>query len=306
MTDTQLQCFQMIANTESFSQAAMHLYISQSAVSKHIATLQSELGATLFLHKNRKAVLSPAGEILLQYCNEMSASQLSMLHKLQELREHNFSGIIRIGCRPSWNVKCFSDILSEKVSEIYPRITLEFVGFEAGGPITMLNDGAIDLAFVYDVEPVNYASVAFRPLVQLDTYLLYSTTLFEPGARLTPLDFKDMDFLILETPAAHLIAKHMKHRFETLGFTPHFREMRSLSNVLMEVTQQRGIAPLDSWEQCLKIDDFDKLSLNLPLEVRTVYLTRTVASVKSTYNNEIATFISTLSPELKKNAPEYV
>ena len=294
MTDAQLECFRMIVKTGSFTQAAMHLYVSQSAVSKHMATLQNELGTGLFLHKNRKVVLSPAGELLMKYCNDLDIAKQELFHKIQELNDHTFSGVIRIGCRPSWNVSRFASYLTDKVFQIYPNITLDFVGFEAGGPIAMLNDGIIDLALVYDIEPINYSSVAFRPFTALDTYLLYHPALAEGKEILTAFDFKDMDFLILGTPAAQIMAKHMKKKCEELGFTPHFREMNSLANVLMEVTQRHGVAPLDAWELCLDIADFRTLRLNSPLEVRTVYLTRTVAPGKSIYNNEIATFLSSL------------
>lgn len=292
MTEAQLKCFKTVVETGSFSQAAMHLYISQSAISKHIAALQQELGVTLFTRTNKRILLSSAGEILMKYCIDLEKGKENMLHQIRMLSNHTFSGTIRIGCRPSWNLNCFSRQISEKVAMRYPNITLDFIGFEAGGPIAMLNNGKIDLAFVYDIEPVNYSYISYKPLTSLETKLLYYTSMNDPRRPLTILDFKDKDFLVLQTPAAQIMAKHFKKSCEKYGFTPHFRELFSLSNILMEVYQLHGVALLDEWELALNLQEFNTFNLNDPIEIRTVFLMNTTSSINGLYYNEIASYLS--------------
>ena len=59
--------FYYVATTLSFSEAASQLYISQSAVSQSIKTLEKKLDQTLFIRSTKRVQLTPEGEILLRH-----------------------------------------------------------------------------------------------------------------------------------------------------------------------------------------------------------------------------------------------
>ncbi len=63
----QLKCFAAVAQLENVSQAAEYLHLSQSSLSKNLATLEEELGASLFERKGRKLLLNPAGARMLEF-----------------------------------------------------------------------------------------------------------------------------------------------------------------------------------------------------------------------------------------------
>lgn len=64
--DTQtLQAFLAVARAGSFSVAAERLHLTQPAVSKRIAALESQLGARLFDRIGRRPQLTEAGRALL-------------------------------------------------------------------------------------------------------------------------------------------------------------------------------------------------------------------------------------------------
>ena len=67
MNQLDIYCFTSIARTQSFSITARELMISQQAVSNHIKTLEEEVGYTLFFRYGQNAVLTKAGEFLLDY-----------------------------------------------------------------------------------------------------------------------------------------------------------------------------------------------------------------------------------------------
>ena len=67
MNQLDVYCFTSIARTKSFSITARELMISQQAVSNHIKTLEEEIGYTLFFRYGQSAVLTKAGEILLDF-----------------------------------------------------------------------------------------------------------------------------------------------------------------------------------------------------------------------------------------------
>ena len=58
----QMKYFQAVVHNNSFSKAAEECHISQSAISQQIQALERELGFHLLKRKNRKFILTSAGE----------------------------------------------------------------------------------------------------------------------------------------------------------------------------------------------------------------------------------------------------
>ena len=75
---SQLRILVEVANYRNFSEAALHLEISQSAVSHAIATLEAELGVILFNRGRNGADITPVGEQLVLPAKEI----LNLLQKM--------------------------------------------------------------------------------------------------------------------------------------------------------------------------------------------------------------------------------
>ena len=74
--DTQaLAAFLEVADSASFSKAAERLFLSQPAVSKRIATLEDQLGTSLFDRVGRQITLTDAGRALLPYARRVLHAQ---------------------------------------------------------------------------------------------------------------------------------------------------------------------------------------------------------------------------------------
>ena len=56
-----LREFVLLAETLNFSKTAEKSYITQPALSRHLALLEDEMGATLMERTTRKVSLTPAG-----------------------------------------------------------------------------------------------------------------------------------------------------------------------------------------------------------------------------------------------------
>lgn len=87
--------FYYVATTLSFSEAAGKLFISQSAVSQSIKTLEKKLNQTLFIRSTKKVRLTPEGEILLRHIEP--AVQLIVRGESQLLEASSGIGQLRIG-----------------------------------------------------------------------------------------------------------------------------------------------------------------------------------------------------------------
>jgi len=97
MLDFRLHVFYTVARRLNFTKASEELYISQPAVTKHIKELEREYKVSLFERSgNKKTLLTPAGEILLQYTGQL----LSIYKELEfdmNLLVKQHSGVLRIG-----------------------------------------------------------------------------------------------------------------------------------------------------------------------------------------------------------------
>jgi predicted ATPase/DNA-binding transcriptional LysR family regulator len=65
--EARLRAFAALARRGSFSGAAEELYVSQPAVSKHLAALEAEVGKPLVARGRSGSPLTPAGELLAEY-----------------------------------------------------------------------------------------------------------------------------------------------------------------------------------------------------------------------------------------------
>jgi DNA-binding transcriptional LysR family regulator len=71
--EARLRAFAALARRGSFSAAAEELVISQPAVSKHVAELETELGTQLVIRGGRRIRLTPAGEFVADHVERAEA-----------------------------------------------------------------------------------------------------------------------------------------------------------------------------------------------------------------------------------------
>lgn len=110
MNHLDIFCFISVARTGSFSIAARELMISQQAVSRHIRSLEEELGFPLFLRSAQSVELSLAGQQMLEYFTQAKKLEEELATYLHQQRP---DGLLRIGCSQwlGWPER-FTDILS--------------------------------------------------------------------------------------------------------------------------------------------------------------------------------------------------
>lgn len=85
MNTRSLEVFITVANYQSVSLAAERHHLTQSAVSKRIAQLESELNTALFERHNRRLSLTYAGSVLLNRAQEMIDLLNNTQQELQDL-----------------------------------------------------------------------------------------------------------------------------------------------------------------------------------------------------------------------------
>jgi len=96
MFDFRLKVFHTVAKRLNFTKAADELCITQPAVSKHIQEIENHFQLKLFDRNGTKIKLTEAGEILLQYTNQIFILYGNLEFELNTLNERH-NGKLRIG-----------------------------------------------------------------------------------------------------------------------------------------------------------------------------------------------------------------
>lgn len=96
MFDFRLRVFQTVAKRLNFTKAANELCITQPAVSKHIREIEQLYKVKLFDRNGSKIKLTHAGEILLEYSNQIFAIYSKLEFDLNGLNDTH-KGVLRIG-----------------------------------------------------------------------------------------------------------------------------------------------------------------------------------------------------------------
>lgn len=77
-----LEGFEAAARTLSFTRAASELNLTQSAISRQIATLEQSLGVALFIRRPRTVALTAAGRIPSETASRILSDVSETLHRL--------------------------------------------------------------------------------------------------------------------------------------------------------------------------------------------------------------------------------
>ncbi|WP_027374772.1 LysR family transcriptional regulator [Chryseobacterium sp. UNC8MFCol] len=96
MFDFRLKVFFTVAKRLNFTKASEELYITQPAVTKHIKEIENYFKVKLFDRNGTKIKLTPAGETLLQYSEQLFSIYQNMEFDLNAFTQ-NKSGTLRIG-----------------------------------------------------------------------------------------------------------------------------------------------------------------------------------------------------------------
>lgn len=145
-----LRILREVAEHGSFSAAADALFVSQSAVSQQIATLEAEVGVPLLLRLRSGPVLTDAGKLLVGHAD---AAIARLEHAERELAE--LSGLrvgeLRTVSFPSASATIITRAAAE-FRDSHPEIRLSLTEADPEDSIPQLKRGNHDLALVYDFE----------------------------------------------------------------------------------------------------------------------------------------------------------
>lgn len=135
--------FYQVASSLSFSEASKKLFISQSAVSQSVKTLERRLGQPLFIRSTKKVQLTPAGQTLLKYVEPA----INLLQKGEtQILDASALGLGQLHIGASDTIcRYFLIPYLRQFHEQFPDVPLKVTNATSLGCVELLSQGKVDL-----------------------------------------------------------------------------------------------------------------------------------------------------------------
>ena len=144
LSSRDLDAFLALAQTQHFTRAAERCHLSQSAFSQKIARIEQTAGVALFERSTRHVALTPEGEV---FAEEVRRIQSDLEHALAHLNElaTRRVGKVAIAALPSVAAVWMPQVIA-RYRAAHPNIRIELFDALAGGGLSLLREGRVDIA----------------------------------------------------------------------------------------------------------------------------------------------------------------
>lgn len=230
-----LTYFQITAELENFTRAAESLYITPSALSKAVRSLENELGFPLFEKQGRNVILTSFGKIFYHYVTKAADNLdegLSSVHRAMGLQGGRISvaGIFTM-CAD------YLPLRIKAFKEEYPDVTFSIDYQITSKILSRVLDGACDLGFCgdYDLTSAEYAELEYT-LVKVEELVIIASK----DHWLAEKPFVELSSLAKES----FITYRNVNSGISYNFWPLFKDAGFTPQISFEVTDDHSILGL--------------------------------------------------------------
>lgn len=239
----QLQAFENLSSTNSFTQTAKYLHVTQSAVSHSIRSLEEDIGRKLISKRGRKIHLTQAGEILLNFARPMLEEMVKVRESITEGEVEHFDHL-RVGASDQICRFLLPDILSE-FAQIRPFTKFEVRGLDTLDCLNLLSAGEIDLALT--VEPIQRNEYSFVPCFSDEIVVVLHPE--HPWAKNRKVSWEqaENEQFILPNRRGYTFRKIEKFLKESHLSLNTYIELNSVETMKELVVRKLGLALMSDW-----------------------------------------------------------
>jgi len=146
MEDHRLKAFCLVVEMKSFSKAAEVKFMTQSAMSHLIKSLEDELGVQLLIRRGKTLVLTPAGKIFYEHSLKILEQYKKMDNDINVLVRH-VKGPLHIGASTTAASYLLPQVLYSFLKK-HPEVQIQLSVSNTEGIMDDLQNGRIDLGIV--------------------------------------------------------------------------------------------------------------------------------------------------------------
>ncbi len=268
-----LRVFMGVAETLSFTRAAEHLFLTQSAVSHQIARLEREIGAALFVRKGKSVSLTPAGQALVPHARRIFAAMEEATTVVRQTVRSDM-GRLRIGASPSACQHIIPEALRE-FRESFPNYSLSIVPADSPAIVQQLLEESIDLGLV--IKPERQKKLRFHELFVDELGFVVSP--LHPWVKAGKVDWRELRDQRMVLYSRHSATFRLVDRYLTrLGAPPRdWIELGETGAIKELVKLGLGISIMAKW--IVRPEVAEKSLAFLPLPRGKLQRTWCVASI---------------------------
>lgn len=179
--------FLAVAETGSITEAANRIFTAQPVLSKHIKSLEKELGAELLVRSNSGVTLSAAGQDAYETFREI-VNRYNML-KTRIAGANNTGGALQIGML-NMGVGHYVLPTAIKLQEMIPGIEIHYATKKPDEIVDGLIQGAIDVAFLGAIDESWKNKLHFFKIANQEVFFVVSKK--HPAAMLDSIVADDL------------------------------------------------------------------------------------------------------------------
>lgn len=212
----QIQYFIEVAKREHVTDAAHAMHVAQSAVSRQIFNLESELGVELFFREGRNVKLTPIGKVFLEHMKEAMQVIETAKYEVEEFLDP-LRGTIRIGFPSSMANYTLPTVISAFRNE-YPHVKFKLIQGPYHNLIDDVINGEIDLAVLGPV-PKNVPKIKSKVLFEENLVALLPSNHYLADSDVITLHQVKEDQYIL-FPDGFILREIVVNACKRVGFSP--------------------------------------------------------------------------------------
>lgn len=233
------KAFVAVAESRSFRRAAATLHVTQPAISRQIAKLETELGTQLFERYGRHVECTPDGEFLLPLAEEIIARSDETVSLMRERAGAGMSAV-RFGATGMVFAHFLTPILTALLTA-YPSVRLDLAEMNDVGLEEAVIGGKLDCAVF---TPWKSTRAAARHLLTEEILLVASRD--HPAARLSAVTFNALaKENILLPPAGLNVSSIISDAFRRAGVEPRISQRALYPELIKNLVRTGwGVAPM--------------------------------------------------------------
>lgn len=263
----QIRYFQSVIRNNSFSEAAQECHISQSAISQQIQALEHELGFYLLERKNRKFILTPAGEYFYKKSLVLIADYERMCREAGKLAKDDKATLV-IGY-----LRCYSGqefhLALEEFSAKYPDVSVKIEYGNHEELYELLRTGGVDLVLndqrrAFSDQYVNLILTVGNEYIEIS-----SRNLIASLASITPQELKNIPCILVASKEQR--ETEQEYYQGVIGFQGEFLYAENLEVARLMVIGGQGFMPVEGVK---KAENFGSAISRIPLFRENSQITR--------------------------------
>lgn len=170
MNTTYLREFLVLSETKNYWEASERLFMNESTLSKHMKSLEAELGVTLFDRTTRRVALTEYGSALYPYAQEILKQEFDLQSLMQQLKNEK-KGLLSLGSIPTM-VQYHIINLWLSFYQLHPDCQIKILEADPKQLIEALYNRTCELIFQRELSPVptdhasRDSSLEYLPYIQ--------------------------------------------------------------------------------------------------------------------------------------------